>query len=140
MILGKEIWSKLKFTYVFPTTLSGKNEARTKDVQPQWKRLTKSTQKGPTEQIGDKSSRSREIWESEHVINYTERMHGTLDAQYQKENPNTIESESKHISNDKQIMIYNIITKYELLFGRNLGIQKTKPVDIELNIGAKTYH
>ena len=35
MILGKEILSKLKFTYVFPTTLSGKNEARTKDVQPQ---------------------------------------------------------------------------------------------------------
>ena len=37
-------------------------------------------------------------------------------------------------------MLYNVLTKYEYLFNRTIGIWKTKPVDIELHPGAKPYH
>ena len=42
--------------------------------------------------------------------------------------------------NDKQSMLYDILTKYEFLFDRTQGTWKTKPVDIEPQPGAKPYH
>ena len=59
-----------------------------------------------------------------------------LDANDQKYNQSKIESERNHLSNDEQCMLYNVLTKYELL----LGIWKIKPVDIELHPEDKTYH
>ena len=49
-------------------------------------------------------------------------------------------SNSKHLSTDEQSMLYYVLTKYELLFDKTLGTCKTKPVDIELQTGAKPYH
>ena len=37
-------------------------------------------------------------------------------------------------------MLHDVLTKYEFLFGRTLGTWKTKPVDIELHPGEKSYH
>ena len=37
-------------------------------------------------------------------------------------------------------MIHNSLSKYEFIFDRTLGTWKTKPVDIELHSGVKTYH
>ena len=37
-------------------------------------------------------------------------------------------------------MLYDVLTKYELIFGGSLGTWKTKPVNIELPLGAKRYH
>ena len=37
-------------------------------------------------------------------------------------------------------MLCDVLNKYELLFGGTLGTWKTKPVDIELQLGEKYYH
>ena len=37
-------------------------------------------------------------------------------------------------------MLYDVTTKYEHLFEGYIGNWKTKPVDIELHPGSKTYH
>ena len=49
-------------------------------------------------------------------------------------------SDRKNINSDKQSMLYNVLTKYELIFDRNLGTWKTKSLDIELYPVSKTYH
>ena len=37
-------------------------------------------------------------------------------------------------------MLREVLNKYEFLFNRTLGTWKTRPVDIELQLGAKPYH
>ena len=62
-----------------------------------------------------------------------------MDTKHQKADFSKIISDSKILSNDKQSMLYNVLTEYELLFGGTLGTCKTKPVDIGLQPGAKPY-
>ena len=49
-------------------------------------------------------------------------------------------SNSKNLNDNEQIMLRDLITKYEFLFDGTLGTWKTKPVDIGLQSGAKPYH
>ena len=65
----------------------------------------------------------------------TQHMSRILDAKYQKTNLSKITSDKKKSSSDEQGMTYSVLTKYELLFDRTLGIWKIKPVDIELHPG-----
>ena len=37
-------------------------------------------------------------------------------------------------------MLCDVINKYELLFNGTIGIWKTRPVDIELQLGEKPYN
>ena len=62
-------------------------------------------------------------------MQHTQRI---LDAYYQKSYPSKIASESKHLSHENKGMLYNVLTKYEFLFGRTLGTWKMKPVDMGL--------
>ena len=39
-------------------------------------------------------------------------------------------SDSKHLSSDENIILYDVLTKYEFIFGRTTGTWKTEPVDI----------
>ena len=45
-----------------------------------------------------------------------QRTHRILDAKYQKANLSKITSDIKHLSSDEQFMLYNVLTKHELLF------------------------
>ena len=63
-----------------------------------------------------------------------------MDAKYQKVDLNKIVSYSKILSSDEQSMLYDVLNKYELFLDGTLGTWKTKPVNIELQPGAKTYH
>ena len=76
------------------------------------------------------------MWESEYVLDATRLMLRILDANDKKYEQSNIEPERKHLSNDKQGILYNVLTKYELL----LGNWKIKPVYIELHTGDKPYH
>ena len=67
-------------------------------------------------------------------------MRRILDAKYQKSDLSKILSNSKHLINDRQSMLYDVLTKYELLFNGTLGTWKMNPVDIELQLGTKPYH
>ena len=49
-------------------------------------------------------------------------------------------SSSKYLSNDERSMLYDVLTKYVLLFYGTLRTCETKPVDIELQAGAKPYN
>ena len=51
-----------------------------------------------------------------------------------------IVSSSKHLDNDKQSMLYDVLTKYEFILDGTLGTWKMKPVDIELHTGSKPCH
>ena len=88
----------------------------------------------------DARFRDEELWESEHVLDATRRMRRILDTKYQKANLSKIVSNSKHLSNDKQSMLYDVLTKYGSSFDVTLGTCKTKPLDIELHTGSKPYH
>ena len=86
------------------------------------------------------SFRDEEIWECEHVLDPTRLIHRILGAKYQKSDSSKIVSNSKHLSNDEQSMLYNVLTKYELLFDKTLWICRTKPVNMELQSVAKPCH
>ena len=63
-----------------------------------------------------------------------------LDAKYQKADFSKIVSKSKHLNNNKQSMLHDVINKYDFPFDRTLGTWKTKPIDIELQPGAQPYN
>ena len=63
-----------------------------------------------------------------------------LEANYQKDGLSNITSSSKHSNSDDKIMLYYVLTKYELLFDGTLGTWKKKPVDIELQPLTKQHH
>ena len=67
-------------------------------------------------------------------------MRRILYEKYQKSDLSKIVSNSKHLINDGQSMLYDVLTKYELLFNGTIGTWKMKPVDIELHPGARNYH
>ena len=70
------------------------------------------------------------LWESKHVINSTRRTRKILDAKYQKSDLRKIVSNSKHLNNNEQSMLREILTKYESPFEGTLVAWKTKPVYI----------
>ena len=63
-----------------------------------------------------------------------------LNEKYQKSDLIKIVSNSKHLNNNEQSMLHDLLTKYELLFDGTPGTWEMKPVDIELKPGAKPYH
>ena len=48
--------------------------------------------------------------------------------------------DSKNLSSDKKSMLYDLLTKYEFIFGGTIGTWKTKPVDIKLQPISKPYN
>ena len=67
-------------------------------------------------------------------------MRRILDANYQMDDLSKIMSTSKHLNNDEQSMFRDVLKIYEFIFNGTLGTCKTKPVDTELQLGAKAYH
>ena len=49
-------------------------------------------------------------------------------------------SKIKQLSHNEKCMLHDVISKYEFLFDRTLGTWKPKPVNIELQTGAKPYN
>ena len=87
----------------------------------------------------DASLRNGELRKIEHVHDSTRRTRRILDANYQREKLSKIVSNSKHLNNNEQSMLRDVLNKYILPFNRTLGIWKTKPVDVELHPVEKTY-
>ena len=56
--------------------------------------------------------------------------HRIVDAIYQKFDLSKIMSDGKHLSNDKRSILYDVLTKYELLFDGTLVTCKMKPLNI----------
>ena len=63
-----------------------------------------------------------------------------MDAKYQKFDLIKIVSDSKYLGGYKKGILYDALPKYKFLFGGTIETWKMKPVDIELQSGAKTYH
>ena len=63
-----------------------------------------------------------------------------LDAKYQRDDLSKILSNSKHLNNNEQSMLHDVLNKYECLFGGTIGSWNKRPVGIELQPGAKPYH
>ena len=96
--------------------------------------------KTPTKQFEEKRFRNEEWWESKHLLDATWRTRMILDSKDKKYNLSKIASYCKHLISDKHNIIYNVITKYELIFNVTIGTWKTKPVDIELHPWEKPYN
>ena len=67
-------------------------------------------------------------------------MRRILDAKYQKEGLSKVVSYSKHLKDNKQSMLRDVLNKCDFLFNGTLGTWKTRSVNIELHPGAKPYH
>ena len=76
----------------------------------------------------------------EHVLDSMQRTCKILDANYQKSDLSKVVSDSKHFSGNKQSMLRDVLNKYEFLFNGTLVNWKTRPVDVELQSGEKTYY
>ena len=90
--------------------------------------------------IDETSFRDEEWWEIEQLLDDTRLMRRILDGKYQNNNLSKIVLDSKKFSSDEQSMLYGVLTKYKFIFNRTLGTCKMKPVEIELQPGAKYYH
>ena len=88
----------------------------------------------------DASFRNEEWRENDHVLDSTKCTRRILDANYQRADLSKILSNSKHLNNNKQSILRDVLNKYELLFDGDLGTFNTEPVDIELQPGAKNYN
>ena len=94
----------------------------------------------PYDLCDDASFRNEKLWESEQLINSTQRTRRLLDAKYQKADLSKFVSDSKHINNNKKSMLRDVLNKYEFLFDGTIGTWKMRPVDIELQPEEKPYH
>ena len=63
-----------------------------------------------------------------------------LDANYKRDNLSKIVANSKHLNDNEQGMLRDVLNIYEFLLDGTLGTWKTKPVDIELQPGGNHYH
>ena len=104
------------------------------------KDLNKVHVKTPTKQLDDKSFQNEVLWESEHVLDAMQRTCSILDVNYQKANLNNIGLKIKHLSQNEQSMIHDVLYIYKQIFEGTLGPWETKPVDIELYPGSKPYN
>ena len=68
------------------------------------------------------------------------RTHRIFDKKYEKDDLSQIVSNSKNLTNNKQIILRDVLNKYEFIFDGTLVTQKKKPVDIKLQPVAKPYH
>ena len=59
---------------------------------------------------------NEELWESEHGIDSMRRMRRIFDTKYQKANLRKIVSNSKHLNNNEQSILRELLTKYEFHF------------------------
>ena len=78
----------------------------------------------------DASFRNEEVWKSEHVLDSMRHTRRILDANYQRDDLIKIISNSKHLNNNEQSMLRDVLNKYEFLLEGTLGTCKTRPVDI----------
>ena len=69
----------------------------------------------------DARSRNEELWESENVIDSTQRTRSIWDANYQRVYLSIIVSNNKHSNNNEQSILCDVLNKYEFLFDGNLG-------------------
>ena len=129
MIIGRDLLLELKFDLCFSNyMIKGGGGAYEGCIAPM---------KYPSDLRDDTSSRNEEWWKIKHVLDSTSRI---LDAKYQNANLRQIVSNSKYLNDNEQIMLRDLLTKYEFLFDGTLGTWKTKPVDIEIQLGAKPYY
>ena len=77
--------------------------------------------KDPSKLCDDTNLRNEEFWESEHVIDSTQRTCSILDANYQRVYLSIIVSNNKHSNNNEQSILCDVLNKYEFLFDGNLG-------------------
>ena len=63
-----------------------------------------------------------------------------LDANYKRDNLSKIVANSKHLNDNEQGMLRDVLNIYEFLLDGTLGTWKTKPVDIEIQPEAKPYN
>ena len=79
------------------------------------KDLNKVHVKTPTKQLDDKSFQNEVLWESEHVLDAMQRTCSILDVNYQKANLNNIGLKIKHLSQNEQSMIHDVLYIYKLI-------------------------
>ena len=87
--------------------------------------INKDYVKFPYDICNGASFRVEELLEIEHALNAMQRTRGILDAKYQNYDLSKIVSDSKHVINDKQIMLFEVLTKYEYICSGTLGNKKS---------------
>ena len=81
-----------------------------------------------------------ELWESEAVLESTERARRILDAHYEKADLKKVTADAEHLNDKQQTKLLALLRKYEFLFDGTLGTWNTAPVDIKLKDDAKPHH
>ena len=72
--------------------------------------------------LRDNSSfRYEELWGKKRVLDSTRLTRTILDTKYQKSDLSQIVSKSKHLNDNKQSMLHDLLTKYKFLFNGTLG-------------------
>lgn len=81
-----------------------------------------------------------QIYTSDELNQMSDRQARILDADYHAANLEKVAAESKHLTLDEQVQLFNLLRQYEYLFDGTLGKWKGRPVDIELKDDVKPYH
>ena len=116
MIIGRDLLLELKLDLCFSDYTIKVNGCA-------YKGCTAPT-RDPYDLCDDASFRNEEVWESEHVLDSMRCTRRILDAKYQRADLSQIVSNSKHLNNNKQIMLHDLLTKYEFLLDGTLGTWK----------------
>ena len=105
MIIGQDLLLEIKLDLCFSNyIIKGKEGAY---------ELCNSPMKDPSDLCDGTRFSNEELWESEHVLNSTQRTCRILDTNYQRADLSKIVSNSKHLNDNEQGMLCEILNKYD---------------------------
>ena len=104
MIIGQDLLLELKLDLCFSNCMIKGNGVAYK--------VCTTPMRYPNNFCNDASFRNEEVWESEHVINFTRRTRRILDVNYQRAYLSKIVSNSKNFNDNEQSMLRDVLNKY----------------------------
>ena len=142
MILGRDIMDKLDLDICFSdnTIKCTKEGAAFEGCTAPMKDLATISPNASSDWLHDETFCHEESWESDHVLDATQRTRHILDATYKKADLRQVVNDNKHLTDEERDALHSLLVKYEFLFDGTLGHWNTRPVDIELQDDAKPYH
>jgi len=125
MIIGRDLLEELGIDIKFSTGTIDWDEA-------------KQSMRNPS--VTQKEAFLAEDTEGKLSIQASERMKSILDAKYEKADLHTEVNKCVHLTPDQQQSLLTLLRMYESLFDGTLGRWRSRPYEIQLKEGAKTYH
>ena len=124
MIKGQDLLSEIQLDLCFSDYTIRGNGGAYEECNVYLKNIINGYVWIPSDLRHEASFRDGELWGSEYVIVTTRCMRRILDAKYQTSDWTKIMFDSKHLTNYEKIMLYDVLTKYELIPDGTLGTWK----------------